>query len=262
MRPYLAMLKTRLRLHLQYRVAALAGAGTQVFWGLVRMMIFTAFYASASTGQPMNLTQVVSYIWLGQAFILLTLLGPDGELQQMIRSGNVACEFIRPVDLYTMWYIRHLAKVAAPAAMRSIPILLLATVMGWLVWPDVPTALAAGAAIVGGALLAAAISTLMTLSIFWTLSSQGIRAVLNTATFVFSGMTVPLPLLPKAIQPLLAAMPFRGLADLPFRLFTRQLPLEHWPAVLGQQLAWTAALMLLGRWVMARATRRVVVQGG
>ena len=63
-------------------------------------------------------------------------------------------------------------------------------------------------------------------------------------------------------QAILLALPFRGLADLQFRLFTRQLPLEHWPAVVGQQLAWTAALVLLGRWVMARAARRVVVQGG
>ena len=262
MKPYLAMLAARFRLHLQYRVAALAGAGTQVFWGLVRMMIFTAFYAAAPGGQPLPQAQTVSYVWLGQAFILLTILNPDGELAQMIRSGNVACEFIRPVDLYTMWYVRHLAKVAAPALMRSIPILILATAMGWLVWPDVPTALAAGAAIAGGTLLAAAMSTLLTLSIFWTISGQGIRHIVTSAAFVFSGMIVPLPLFPDFVQPVLSALPFRGLADLPFRLFTGQLPADRWPAVVGQQLAWTAGMVLLGRWVMARAERRVVVQGG
>ena len=36
MRPYWAVLSARFRMLLQYRAAALAGLGTQVFWGLIR----------------------------------------------------------------------------------------------------------------------------------------------------------------------------------------------------------------------------------
>jgi len=46
MQPYLAILSARFRTLLQYRVAGLAGIGTQLFWGLIRVMIFDAFYRS------------------------------------------------------------------------------------------------------------------------------------------------------------------------------------------------------------------------
>ncbi len=47
MTPYRAMFSASCRSLLQYRSAALAGVVTQFFWGLIRMMIFTAFYESA-----------------------------------------------------------------------------------------------------------------------------------------------------------------------------------------------------------------------
>ena len=43
---------------------------------------------------------MVTYVWLGQAFLLLTMLTIDGDLHAMIRTGNVAYELLRPVDLY------------------------------------------------------------------------------------------------------------------------------------------------------------------
>ena len=62
MKAYAAVVSARFRMLLQYRVAALAGLGTQVFWGLIRMMFFTAFYRSTTAPQPMSLTDVITYI--------------------------------------------------------------------------------------------------------------------------------------------------------------------------------------------------------
>ena len=41
MRAYTAVMSARLREALQYRAAAVAGMVTQLFWGLIRVMIFT-----------------------------------------------------------------------------------------------------------------------------------------------------------------------------------------------------------------------------
>ena len=43
MRPYVAVFRTRFQLLLQYRAAALAGFGTQCWWGAVKVMVFAAF---------------------------------------------------------------------------------------------------------------------------------------------------------------------------------------------------------------------------
>ena len=100
MNSYLAVLKARFRLLLQYRAAALAGLGTQIFWGLMRVMIFTAFYHSTTATPPISLADTVTYLWLIQAMLLLLPWRLDAEIQGMIRDGTVAYELVRPIDLY------------------------------------------------------------------------------------------------------------------------------------------------------------------
>ncbi len=111
MRPYLAILSARFRLLLHYRAAALAGLGTQLFFGAVLVAVMRAFYRESDTVQPMNLGHVVSYLWLGQAFFSLLPWRGDPEITALVRSGGVAYELLRPVQLYTLWLARAVARV-------------------------------------------------------------------------------------------------------------------------------------------------------
>ncbi|HVQ65391.1 MAG TPA: ABC-2 type transporter, partial [Terriglobia bacterium] len=126
MKPYLSIVVSRFQMLLQYRAAAVAGVVTQIFWGIVRTMIFDAFYRSSSGPQPLTHDQTLTYIWLGQAMLLLTILNVDADVAAMIRNGSVAYEMTRPVDMYTLWFSRALSGRAAPLMMRSIPILVIA----------------------------------------------------------------------------------------------------------------------------------------
>ena len=74
--------------------------------------------------------------------------------------------------------------------------------------------------------------------------------MLGICIYVFSGMVVPLPLFPDAFQPILDFMPFRGLADTPFRLYMGHIPASQVWSVVGHQLAWTLALVGLGRFLL------------
>ncbi|MBC7240200.1 MAG: ABC transporter permease, partial [Chloroflexi bacterium] len=79
MSAYVALFKARLRMGLQYRAAALAGFGTQLFWGLIRLMIFDAFFRSSVTPQPITYSQTVDYLWLTQALLLILPMRLEGE---------------------------------------------------------------------------------------------------------------------------------------------------------------------------------------
>jgi hypothetical protein len=57
--PYRAILTARLRVLLQYRTAALAAFGTQLFWGVIKVMVLTAFLAAAPEAAPMDVPQVL-----------------------------------------------------------------------------------------------------------------------------------------------------------------------------------------------------------
>ncbi|NQT85942.1 ABC-2 type transporter, partial [bacterium] len=83
MRAYWAIVSARFRTLLQYRAAALAGCSTQLFWGIIRVMIFTAFYESTRSAQPMSVAETITYIWLGQAMFRIIPSDIEGDIRQM-----------------------------------------------------------------------------------------------------------------------------------------------------------------------------------
>src|SRR5215470_10102892 len=198
MKAYLAILSSRFLALLQYRAAAIAGVGTQLFFGLVRVMIFDGFYRSSSSPQPMTVDQVVTYIWLGQAMLLLAMFDVDKDVAAMIRTGNVAYEMTRPLDLYTVWFTRALSGRAAPLLMRSIPIFI---VSGLFLGLKAPASLSAGFLFVlstcAGLVLAASLVALLTAGLFWTISGEGLNRLAVPAIFFLSGIVIPLPLFPS-----------------------------------------------------------------
>lgn len=225
LRPYQAIVSARFRTLLQYRAAALAGFATQLFWGLIRVMIFEAFFRSTSTQQPMDLADVVTYIWLGQAFFVLLPWNVDRDIQALIRSGAVSYELLRPLDLYTLWFSRALAWRTAPTLLWSVPLLAMAALFFDMQAP--PTWASAGAFVLSmsaALLLACAITNVLNVSMLWTISGTGITAFSASAVMIFSGSVVPIPFFPDWAQPFLEALPFRGLVDVPFRLYMGHIP--------------------------------------
>jgi ABC-2 type transport system permease protein len=261
--PYVSLWQARFRALLQYRAAALAGIATQLFWGLLRVTIFTAFFQSTTLAQPMNLRDTITYLWLTQAFLLLTFTYSDGDVRTQIRSGAVAYELLRPLDLYALWFTRSLASKTAPLMLRAVPQLILAGLFFGLQAPaSLASALAWIAATVIAILLAAALSLLVTITYLWTISGDGMNRLMPALVFLFSGSLVPIPLMPDALQTLLYALPFRALVDTPFRLYMGDIPPEQAGIALAHGAFWLLICVMVGRGLLSIGTRRLVIQGG
>jgi ABC-2 type transport system permease protein len=272
LRPYRAVISARFRMLLQYRAAAIAGLWTQVFFGVVLIMVYEAFYRSSDpAAQPMALAQLVSYVWLGQALFAMLPWNVDPEIRAMVRSGAVAYELCRPIDLYSLWYARAIAHRTAPVILRAVPMTVLVMVglpllgLGeWRLAPPPSIASGAGfaAALAAAFVLACALSTLVNISLMWTVSGDGVLMVALTAVSLLSGLIIPLPLFPDWAQPVLRWLPFAGIFDLPFRIYSGHIPPGDLVLVLARQVGWTVALVAFGRWLLGRGMRRIVVQGG
>ena len=261
--PYAAVLSARFRMILQYRAAAIAGFVTQIGWGAIRVMAMEAFYRSTNAPQPMNLEDVVTYVWLGQALLGLLPWNPDTEIRAMVRSGTVAYELVRPVNLYTYWFSRSLAFRIAPTLMRSIPLAVLALLFFGMQPPASPEALVVWlAATLGAVLLSTALTVILTITLMWTISGEGVAFLVAPAIYFLAGMVIPLPLFPDWAQFILEVLPFRGICDAPFRLYMGHIPIAEAWTVLLHQLIWIMVLVAFGAWLLSKATRRLVVQGG
>lgn len=75
MRALISVFRIRRRAELQYRGAVLGGVLCQMFFGLILIAVYRALYAHRPQSLP--LTDVVTYVWLQQAFFRM-LLSYDG----------------------------------------------------------------------------------------------------------------------------------------------------------------------------------------
>lgn len=263
MKPYIAIFKGRLSTLFQYRIAALAGLSTQIFWGIVKVMILTAFYAHSSSPQPISLAQAITFIWLGQAFLQLLPWNVDKELEGLVKTGNVAYELVRPLELYNLWFFRSLALRFIPTLLRSIPLFFIAILFLGL---SMPVSWTGGilfiTSLLFSTLLSSAMTTMVIISLFWTISGEGIQRLIPHVTMLLTGLVVPLPLFPNWMQPFLNLQPFRGIVDIPIRLYTGIIPSHEAIYYLMFQFLWFGFFFLVGKWLMSKAIKRIVIQGG
>jgi ABC-2 type transport system permease protein len=270
-RPYISVFVARFQLMLQYRAAAVAGFITQTWFGVIRIMVFAAFFAGAAHAQPMSLANAVTYTWLGQAFLIFLPWSGDADIAEMVRSGSVAYERLRPVDTYAWWYVRLLAATMAGVLPRAALMILLAGVIlplsglgQWGLAPPPTLAAAAlfGASFVGMVLLSAAMRSLINIITVAAMNDRGANTLAAPFVNVFSGMVVPLAFVPAWAQGFLRAQPFAGLVDIPFSIYFGGLKGGEALIAIALQFGWTAALILGGRAWLGRVMTRLQVQGG
>jgi len=269
--PYLSVFRMRFLLMLQYRTAAVAGFATQCWWGLIKVMVFAAFFRSTLAHQPINFTQAVTYVWLGQAFLVLLPWFADPEVAAMVRTGDVSYDRLRPLDTYFYWYARAMGWMFA----RLVPRAVLMFAMAGFVLPVVglgdwrlrfPTGLEAGLlfapAMLSVLLLSSAMMILINIATVASMTERGINTLMVPLVNILSGSIVPLLFFPDWMQWILFIQPFAGLVDIPYRIYFGNLTGIGAIAGIVQQLVWTAILLLVGKQLLARVIGRMQVQGG
>lgn len=267
-RPYLAIFVARFTLMLQYRTAAFAGFATQCWWGLLKIMVLTAFYAGAPY-QPMTLAQSITYVWLGQGLLGLLPWAADPQIAEAVETGNVAYERLRPVDTHTFWFARAIAQRVGGTALRVVPMFLLAAVilplagLGAWSWRLPSTATAASlfaVSITLTVLLASAMIVILNVAVV-ALKTRRASNLAPVLVNPLSGMIVPLALMPAWAQGFLFWQPFAGLVDIPYRIYFANLTGSAALEGIFAQTLWTAILLLIGRWWLARVMARLDMQG-
>ena len=267
MRMYLSVFKLRLLNGLQYRTAALAGLATQFCWGFMFIMVYEAFYLNGTAGAAISLEQLVDYMWLQQAFLVFIALWlRDSELFSLITSGNIAYELCRPCGIYEFWYAKLLAQRFSGAILRCFPVLIIAALLPEPYGLSGPSGIAAAVlfavTLILGLLVVVSISMLIYISVFITMSPVGSFLMIGVLGEFFAGMIIPIPLMPQWLQRIAYFLPFRLAADLPFRVYSGNIPVMEGIRSISIQAIWLVFLVLLGRVLMKKALTRVVVQGG
>lgn len=267
LKKYLSFFRIRFSTSLQYRSAALAGMATQFAWGTMLILMFKAFYETDPGSVPMEFSQLTSYIWLQQAFLaLFNFYAYDNEILESISSGSVACELLRPISLYNMWFIKSLATRAARTVLRCAPILAVSIFLPapfGLSAPHSPLAFVLFLfSAVLGAFITCAFAMLIYSASFYTIDTLGLRILFMALADFLAGGVIPLPLFPNGIRQVAEFSPFGGAQNLALRIYTGNVQGSELWLMLGVQLSWVIIIIVLGSCFMRRAVRKTVIQGG
>ena len=267
MKKYLSFFRIRFTAGLQYRAAAWAGIATQFAWGGMTILMFWAFYQNGENSFPMTFPELSSYIWMQQAFLAMFMAWFfDNEIFESITSGNIAYELCRPCDIYAMWFTKNMAIRLSRMMLRCLPILLVAAFLpapfNITLPPDWLSGVLFLISVILGFLVLISFSMLIYISAFYTISPMGIRILATSVTEFFAGAIIPIPFFPEAVQPIMYALPFASMQNTPFLIYTGHIGGIEALKSIALQIVWFAVLLTVGRILMRRALRKVVVQGG
>ena len=267
MKSYLSYFILRFKMNLQYRAAAISGIITQFFFGFIQIFIYLAFYESGSGTLPMPINQLVSFVWFSQAFFaIIYLWQKDKEIILMIKNGNISYELCRPQNLYFMWMAKILGQRLANLTLRFLPIILVAIIL-----PEpyrmslaitLPNFIIFIISLLLSFILMVLIAALCHIGCIFTIDDRGIINIAMVIADLFSGLVIPIPFFPKAMQVIANILPFRYISDFPFRFYVGNIPQSEAIYSIFIQIIWIIVLFFLGKIMMGKALKKAVIQGG
>nr|WTB31520.1 ABC-2 family transporter protein [Streptomyces sp. NBC_00830] len=266
MRLYAVVAAGGFRRYATYRIATAAGVFTNTVFGFILAYTYMALWNERPQLGGYDMSQAITYVWLGQALLATCAMmggGFEDELMERIRTGDVAIDLYRPIDLQMWWLAGDLGRAAYQLMARGIAPMVLGALAFPLALPTSPGIwLAYLVSVTLGVVVSFAVRYLVALSAFWLMDGAGASQIAFLAGLFFSGMLLPLTLFPGVLGELARALPWSALLQVPADVFLGKRTGWGLVEAFAFQGGWALALLLAGRLVQSVATRRVVVQGG
>lgn len=267
MRKYLSFFRLKFSMGLQYRAAAMGGIVTQFTWGMMKILMFMAFYKENPESFPMSIQATVNYIWLEQSTIgLFMVWSMENQIFESIVDGNVAYELCRPINVYDMWFMRSVGYRYSNAILRCFPILMIALIVPEPYGLTFPNKLSIwGLFIVSmfiSSLVLIAVCMLVYIACFYTISSTGIKMIAMSVFEFFQGGVIPIPFFPKKIATIMEILPFGSMQNVPLRIYSGDINGVRALECISLQVVWLIVLIAIGKGLCARAMKKICVQGG
>ncbi len=223
------------------------------------LSIWHTLFAGRGAVGGMTLATVLTYTLVAEAFA--DPLAAATDLPDYFWQGNITTHFLRPLSLFGQFAAEACGKWALGFCLFSLPLLLLAPLIGVNPLPasgmagltfaiSLTLAVSVGLAL-ENAFVAAGIWTQMPI---WAIDR--VRVALN---LLLSGAFIPLALLPFHLGRIFDWLPFASMASAPMRLYTDTGDPAH---LLGLQIAWSVVLWPLAFRLWHISREKMVSYGG
>lgn len=258
-RKYIEFTLTGFKTSLAYRLDSTASLINSIIF-LALMYALWGAIASSGTLEG-GLTQVLSYIVLGQVISSSIFMNVEKLLGGKVREGTIVNELKRPVSLRSQVYFQLLGIMLFNLIFVGLPMLLIGFLFLNLSFPSLGRTMVFGLSMFLGYNIVYTLSYSTSMLIFWTKIGWSIRMMRTTVQRLFSGVYFPLYLLPSELKTLFDIMPFQSMVDAPISIFMNTTDTSIL-SVLAEQVIWIIILLVVGEVMWLKAKKKITVQGG
>ena len=263
LRLYWEVARRGYRRYATYRGATIAGVFTNTVFGFMRAYVLIALFQSRPHVGGYDVTDALTYAFLTQAALMPVYIWGWYEIAVRIRSGDIVSDLQRPVDVQSYWLAQDLGRALYHAIFRGVPPFVIGALVFHFRLPASPlTYLLFTVSMALAVCVSFALRFIFNVLAFWLMDYRGINGLAAIFWTFLSGFALPLAVFPPTFRAIAEALPFAGMVQTPVDIFLEKFRGVALLAAMGGQLVWALVLLLLGRWLLAVAVRRLVVQGG
>ena len=246
-----------------YRLAAFGGLVANTTFGFLKVAIlFAAVRAAGGELEGYDLGAVSAYVWISQAMLGSINLHGRTDLAERIRDGDVAVDFLRPVDVQGAFVATEVGRSLFAFLPRGLPTLAIGVVVIGVPWPGGP-ALALGLV---SLLLAVTVSAttvyLAATAGFWLVETRGLQVLYMVLSGFFAGLFLPIWFFPDWLLVLVSLTPFPSMMMYPTDILAGRVDVGGALLHLAVQTLWLAVTIAVGQALTRAGRHRLEVQGG
>jgi ABC-2 type transport system permease protein len=263
-RVYWRLLVAGFRRQSAYRLAALGGLVANLTFGLLKVAIlFATVRAAGGELHGYDTASMSTYVWLSQGLLGSVNLTGRTDLALRVKDGQVAVDFLRPVDLQAATIATEAGRSLFALIPRGLPSVLLGALVVGMQMPTSPVFYLLGTvSLVAGIVISAATVYLVAVAGFWLVETRGLQILYMLASGFLGGLYVPLALFPGWLRAVAEATPFPSIMMYPIDVLSGLGSAGTAAGLVLVQLAWLAGVAAAGQLLTRAGRRRLEVQGG
>jgi ABC-2 type transport system permease protein len=247
-----------------YRLAALGGLVANTTFGLLKVaLLFAAVDAAGGELRGYDVGTMSAYIWISQGLLGSINVFGRTDLAVRIKDGDVAVDFLRPVDVHLATIATEVGRSDFALLPRGLPSVAIGALVVGMSLPGDPAAYVLGAlSVVLGIVVSATTVYLVAATGFWLVETRGIEMMYMVVSGFFAGLFVPIRLFPGWLHATATATPFPSMMMYPVDVLSGRVDGAGAAGLVGLQAFWLAATLAAGQLATRAGRRRLEVQGG
>jgi ABC-2 type transport system permease protein len=264
LRVYLEFSRKAFQRSAAYRFDAWTRLFSNVIFLFMWSFIWYGLYSGKESVAGVSFESMLSYIVISQMLQGIHGAGtPLWEIQERVRTGDIAMEMMRPYDYPTRTLFSDFGNIAFHFLTAVLP---LYVVLFWIFDLHMPTSLGQWGIFLFSAMIGYLIRYSIELTFglftFWLIETGGVEDIFYFSISLFSGSVIPLWFFPEWLGNIARYLPFQGIFFVPNSIFTGELQGQALTEALIIQCIWLVLSFAILRWVWAKASLKIVVQGG